>query len=55
MTTYMTEEEALFAEMERADSQQGSSSKGALFGSVSCVWALSQFGVGPSGQQVGEQ
>ena len=46
----MTEEEALFAEWERADSQQGSSFEGALFSSVPSARALSQIGAKPSGR-----
>ena len=51
----MIEEEALFAEWERADYQQGSSSEGALFNSVPSARALSHFGAGPGGRQVGEK
>ena len=40
--------------MERGDSQQGSSSKGAIYSTVSSARALSQVGVGPSGRQAGE-
>ena len=52
---FMTEEKALWHEMEREDSQQGSSSKGALFTVVSSVRKLSQIRAGPSGRQVREE
>lgn len=55
VTVYMTEEEALWAEMERADSQQGSSFERALFSEVLSARALSQVGVGPSGRQVRDE
>ena len=45
---YMTEEEALFAEMECVNSQEGSSSERALFSEVPSARALSQVGVGLS-------
>ena len=47
---YMTEEEALWAEIEHADSQQGSSSEGALFSEVLSVRELFEVGAGPSGR-----
>ena len=47
---FMTKEESLFAEWEHADSQQGSSSEGALFSLVLSVRALSHIGAGPSGR-----
>ena len=49
----MTEEEALFTEWERVDTQQGSSSKGALFSFVPSSRALSHIGAILSGHQVG--
>ena len=54
VTVYMTGEEALFAKMECANSQQGSSFEGALI-EVLSARALSQVGVSPRGQQVGEE
>ena len=41
--------------MERGDSQQGSSSEGAMYSTVPSVRALSQVRVGPSDRQVGEE
>ena len=51
----MIEEKALYAEWERADSQQGNSSEGALFSSVPSTRALSHLGAGPSGRQIGKE
>ena len=51
---FMTKEEALFAEWENVDSQQGSSSEGAHFSSVPSASALSHIRDGLSGRQVGE-
>ena len=50
----MTDENALFYEMECGDCQQGSSSEGALFSVVPSARALSQIGVGPSGRHIEE-
>ena len=49
VTVYMTEEEALWAEIERDDSLQGSSYDGALFSEVPSTMALSHHRAGPSG------
>ena len=45
---FMTEEETIWAKIECADSQQGSSSEGAFFSEVPSTRALSQVGAGPS-------
>ena len=46
---YMTEDEALWTKIERGDSQQGSSSKGAMYSSVPSIRVFFQVGVGLSG------
>ena len=51
---FMVEEEALYAEWENADSEQGSSSEGALFTIVSSTRELSHLRAGPSDYQIGE-
>ena len=52
---FITEEEALWHEMERGNSQQGSSSEGALFTAMPSVRELSQIRADLSGPQVGEE
>ena len=50
----MIEEEAMWYELECVDSQQASSSKGALLTTVPSARALSQTGARPSGCQIEE-
>lgn len=52
MKVFMIEEEALWHEIECADSQQGSSSEGNLLTAVMSARALSQIGTGPSGRHI---
>ena len=55
VTVYMTEEEDLWAEMERGDSQQGNSSEGVVYITVPSARAHSQVRAGSSGRQVCEE
>ena len=52
---FMTKEEALWHEMECGDSQQGNSSKGALFTAVQSAREFTQIGASLSGRQVREE